>query len=398
VALLISTSERNVRYALGVTFVAHALNHSLTLLYPVIMVQLADLYPETTMVTLGFIGTVHYVLWGVGAIPAGWITDRLGARTVLIIYLGGAAASAFLLTLAPGLTSLAVGLAFLGIFCSLYHPAGLTLLSHHSPRLSRHMGIHGIAGSLGLTLGPLLGGILASAYGWRVPYQFFGLVALLAAVVIARYAPAELGQRPEEGHHSDQPTRFRPLVFSYMIGIFMGLAHRGTISFLPLHFSTQFTGLLDPVLIGGLLTALVLGSGIAGQILGGRLGERYLRTEVLGIVVAMNIPLLLAMFYLRGPWLIIAAIGWGVTNFAYQPIANSLIADFSSSRQRGTLFGILNGVSFGIGALASTLAGAIADQWDTAAIFLGMSMLLVPAVLVGLFMRKVKTPQIIAAN
>lgn len=395
---MISASERNVRYALGVTFVAHALNHSLTLLYPVIMVQLADLYPETTMVTLGFIGTVHYVLWGVGAIPAGWITDRLGARTVLIIYLGGAAASAFLLTLAPGLTSLAVGLAFLGIFCSLYHPAGLTLLSHHSPRLSRHMGIHGIAGSLGLTLGPLLGGILASAYGWRVPYQFFGLVALLAAVVIARYAPAELGQRPEDGHHSDRPTRFRPLVFSYMIGIFMGLAHRGTISFLPLHFSTHFAGLLDPVLIGGLLTALVLGSGIAGQILGGRLGERYLRTEVLGIVVAMNIPLLLAMFYLRGPWLIIAAIGWGVTNFAYQPIANSLIADFSSSRQRGTLFGILNGVSFGIGALASTLAGAIADQWDTAAIFLGMAMLLVPAVLVGLFMRKVKTPQIIAAN
>ena len=96
--------------------------------------------------------------------------------------------------------------------------------------------------------------------------------------------------------------------------------------------------------------------------------------------------------------LIIAAIGWGVSNFVYQPIANSLIADFSSSRQRGTLFGLLNGVSFGVGALASVLAGAIADRWDTATIFLAMSVLLVPAVITGLFMRKVRTPQIIASS
>ena len=109
--------------------------------------------------------------------------------------------------------------------------------------------------------------------------------------------------------------------------------------------------------MGGLLTALVLASGIIGQIMGGRLGDRYPRHKILGWVVAANIPTLLLMSYLKGPFIIVAAVVWGTTNFVYQPIANAIIADNSSIRQRGTLFGIFNGLAFGVGALAAALAG-----------------------------------------
>ena len=57
-------------------------------------------------------------------------------------------------------------------------------------------------------------------------------------------------------------------------------------------------------------------------------------------------------------------------NFAYQPISNSLVSDYTSPAQRGTLFGVLHGLTFGIGALAATIAGAIGDRWDIAAIFI----------------------------
>ncbi len=373
----------NVRSALVVTFMGHALNHSLTMLYPVVMIELARLYPEASLATLGLVGTVHYVLYGLGALPAGWLTDRLGARNVLLIYLAGAAAAAFLLTLATSLAALAAGLALLGLFCSLYHPAGLTLISHTSSRLSRHLGVHGIAGSLGLTLGPLLGAVLVNRYGWEAPYRLLGLLAAAGALAVLLFTPNTPGAIPADHPQAGRRTQWRPLIYSYTIGAFMGLAYRGTLSFMPLHFANQFAGGVDPVLVGGLLTALVLASGIAGQILGGRLGDRYSRPRLLVLVVAANIPFLLAIAFLRGPLQVLAAVLWGVTNFSYQPIANALVADFSSARRRGSLFGILNGVSFGVGALAATLAGAVADRWDTAAIFLIMALLLLPAVAAG---------------
>ena len=378
-----------VRNILAITFVGHSINHSIILLYPVIMIRLADLYPTVSLAQFGLIGTAHYVLYGLMALPGGWLTDRLGARKVLLIYLAGSGGAALLLTLTSSLAGFTAGLALLGTFCGLYHPAGLTLISHHSPSISRHMGVHGIAGSMGLTLGPLLGGYLASQFGWQTPYRLFGLLALVAAVALIRYIPAQRVDWHDEHPQSGRVTRYRPLIYSYIIGIFMGLAHRGTLTFMPLHFAAMFSGRIDPVLMGGLLTALVLASGIIGQITGGRLGERYPRQKILGWVVAANIPSLLLMSYLKGPLMVAAAVVWGTSNFVYQPIANAIVADNSSIRQRGTLFGILNGLSFGVGALASVVGGAVADQWGTAAIFLVMAVLLVPAVVVGLALRRI---------
>ncbi|GAG20304.1 unnamed protein product, partial [marine sediment metagenome] len=256
------------------------LNHSLTLIYPVVMIQLAALYPQTSLTTLGLLGTVHYLLYGLGAFPAGWLTDRLGARNILLIYFMGSAAAVVYLVLAPGLINLAVGLALLGLFCALYHPAGLTLISHASSRISRHLGIHGIAGSLGLTLGPLAGGAVAAWFGWRAPFVLFGFFSAAAGVYVwLTSANNEVHWSPSH-HQAQRPTLLRPLIYCYLIGIFMGLAHRGTLNFLPLHFSQVFESAgwrMAPVMVGGFLTALVLACGILGQILGGVWGDRYPR-------------------------------------------------------------------------------------------------------------------------
>ncbi len=381
----------DIRSVLTITFLGHLLNHSLTLIYPVVMIQLATLYPQTSLTTLGLLGTVHYLFYGLGAFPAGWLTDRLGARNILLIYFLGSAAAVVVLVLVPGLTYLAVSLALLGLFCALYHPSGLTLISHNSPRISRHLGIHGIAGSLGLTLGPLVGGAVAGWLGWRAPFALFGFFAAITGIYLWLSSTSDETHRSPSHPQARRPTLLRPLIYCYLIGIFMGLAHRGTLNFLPLHFSQEFEGILAPVMVGGFLTALVLACGILGQTLGGVWGDRYPRHRIMVTVVALNIPLLILMTLTRGYFMVLLAALWGVVNFAYQPIANALISDFSNPRQRGTLFGILHGLTFGVGALAATLAGAIGDRWGTAAIFAVMGLLLLPAVAAGLLLRREST-------
>ncbi|UCH62414.1 MAG: MFS transporter [Fidelibacterota bacterium] len=378
----------DIRSVLTITFLGHLLNHSLTLIYPVVMIQLATLYPQSSLTTFGLLGTVHYLLYGLGAFPAGWLTDRLGARNILLIYFFGSAAAVVYLVLAPGLINLAVGLALLGLFCALYHPSGLTLISHTSQRISRHLGIHGVAGSVGLTLGPLVGGAVAAWFGWRAPFVLFGFLAAAAGIYLGFSSVNDTAHQSPSHPQAQRATLIRPLIYCYLIGIFMGLAHRGTLNFLPLHFSQVFEGTLAPVMVGGFLTALVLACGILGQTLGGVWGDRYPRYRIMVIVVALNIPFLILMTVTRGYILVLTALFWGVVNFAYQPIANALISDFSNPRQRGTLFGILNGLTFGVGALAATLAGAIGDRWGTVAIFAAMGVLLLPAVAAGLLLRR----------
>jgi MFS family permease len=377
-----------MRRVLTITFLGHLLNHSLTLIYPVIMIQLADQYAGVSLTILGLVGTIHYLLYGLGAFPAGWLTDRLGARRVLLIYFFGSVAAVIALIFAGDLTQLTIGLALLGLFCALYHPSGLTLISHSSPRISRHLGIHGIAGSIGLTLGPLIGGVVAAWFGWRAPFLFFGFLALLAGIYLL-LSPTEQAHPKSTSHpQADRPTRIWPLILCYVVAIFMGLSHRGTLNFLPLYFAETFKGILEPVMVGGFLTALVLASGILGQFLGGIWGDRYARTRILIIVVALNIPLLVMVSAVKGYYVILVAMLWGIANFTYQPISNALISDFSNPRQRGTLFGFLHGLNFGIGALAATLAGAIGDRWGTAIIFAAMAILLIPAIFASYLLRR----------
>jgi len=236
----------DIRRVLTITSLGHLLNHSLTLIYPVVMIQLATLYPQTSLTTLGLLGTVHYLFYGLGAFPAGWLTDRLGARNILLIYFLGSAAAVAYLVLTTGLINLAVGLALIGLFCALYHPSGLTLISHNSPRISRHLGIHGIAGSLGLTLGPLVGGAVASWFGWRAPFALFGFFAAITGIYLWLSSANDAAHRSPSHPQARRPTLLRPLIYCYVIGIFMGLSHRGTLSFMPLHFSQEFEGILAP--------------------------------------------------------------------------------------------------------------------------------------------------------
>ena len=362
----------------------------MTLIYPVITIQLLQLYPGISLTTLGAMGTVHYLLYGIGAFPAGWLTDRFGSRKVLLIYFLGSAAAVMVLVTAGGLPQLTVGLALLGLICGLYHPAGMTMISHNASRISRQLGVHGVAGSLGLALGPLVGGFLAHWQGWQAPYLFFGGLALAAGIYLALTPTGDTG--PDLAPHPQAGRRNRPkaLVYVYITGVFMGLVHRGVLSFMPLHLSQLFPSRLAPILVGGGLTAIVLASGIVGQLLGGQWGERFPRVKSIGVIIALNIPFLVLMSYSGGLLLLALALGWGIMSFSYQPVSNALIADFSSPERRGTLFGIFHGLAFGVGALASTLAGAIGDAWGTAAIFSAMGILLAPAVLAGMILPRLK--------
>jgi len=366
-----------------ITSIGHFLVHAMTMILPAVLVLLEAEF-SVSLISLGKLVTIQILFLGLGGLPAGIIADRFGSRAVLITYFIGLIISSVWLYFATTFTMAAIGLGFLGLVTGLYHPAGLKMVSH-SPNVSRNMSYHGVAGSLGLAAGPIYGGWMASWLGWRTAYLFPGGLALLGLIIILVY------------HHESAPklnkfklnftvTKVHFTIFT--VSSLWGLAHHGLFNFLPYYFTEAVQTGFTSVVGSGFLTGFVLLLGIIGQLLGGSLGERFKRKNLYIWVVALNIPFLVMMAYYQG-WHLVAITGvLAAVNFMFQPVNNSLLADVTTSDQRGVIYGFSAGISFGVGSLAGVIGGYLGESLSINYIFPSMGLLLLPAVLFAILLKK----------
>lgn len=122
------------RRVVGLTMVAHAAFHAYELAIPVFVVAWLDAFGISTA-TLGLVVGAGYALIGLGAVPGGLLSDRYGSTRLLVVSVGGMGAGFLLVGVAPSLLTLAVALVCWGGAASIYHPAGLSLLSRTDGQL-----------------------------------------------------------------------------------------------------------------------------------------------------------------------------------------------------------------------------------------------------------------------
>jgi MFS transporter, Spinster family, sphingosine-1-phosphate transporter len=127
-------------------------------------------------------------VFSVSALPFGIISDLKSRKTV--IAWGTALFSAFtsLGGLVEGFFGLFVSRAVVGVGEAAYGPASNSLVADYFPGKNRAfaMGILNAGIPVGGVLGILLGGWLASLYGWRVAFLTVGLPGFLLAALVTR--------------------------------------------------------------------------------------------------------------------------------------------------------------------------------------------------------------------
>ena len=121
------SANENDRAVLALTMLGHATVHTFELSIPLLLsVWMTDF--NVTAATIGGIVALGYSLFGLGALPAGMLADAYGRQPVIVACLVGMAGSFALVSLAPNLIWLAVGLALWGIAASaMVGPSGCCL-------------------------------------------------------------------------------------------------------------------------------------------------------------------------------------------------------------------------------------------------------------------------------
>ena len=357
--------NRNERHTLALTAVGHMGAHCAMLVYPTAAVAIAASEGIGLDVVLGwsFAGSLVY---GLGGLPVGFLTDHVRARWVVRAGVLGIGPALMVVALAEPGSQMVAALVGVGLLASLYHPAGLGLISRTVAARGRALGINGVFGNLGIAAAPLATDLLLRQFGWRGAYLVIGAVLLLAGLCVSVLRIEEVppgGVSRDENHHAgvERAVLFAILLVAMMLG---GFSYRASSVAQPAYYAERVQ-----FLSYGVATSMVYMLGTFGQYMAGRMADRYdLRFLYIGFHLA-SLPFVAVMTVASGMPLMLAASIFVFFSIGMQPIENSLVARFTPDRWRSTGYGLKFAVVFGIGSLSVRLVEMCVARYSLAHVF-----------------------------
>ena len=348
------------RLTLGFASVAHTYSHMFVLFFATVVLVLEREWqvPYATLFAYSIPGAV---MFGLGALPAGWLGDRWSTPGMMAVFFLGTGAASIFTGLADGPLMLGVGLALIGLFASIYHPVGIPWLVKNVKNRARALGLNGLFGSAGTAFAAITAGGLAALWGWRAAFIVPGVVCMATGVafVLALRAGAIVDAKEDV---TPQPAAqagdmWRAFIVLAVTITCVGLIYQMVSYALPKVFEER---LLDDiggaglVGIGGLVTACYLVAAVS-QLLGGELAERFPLKTVYVWCLALQVPAYIVAMALFGPALVPVAALMLTLNVLGQPAENTLLARYTPLAFRGQVFGAKFLLSLGVSTLGLML-------------------------------------------
>jgi FSR family fosmidomycin resistance protein-like MFS transporter len=384
-------SARSARLAMGFSNIGHFFAHLLTLLYPTVVLALEGRYGLSygELLELSIAGSI---LFGAAALPAGWLGDRWSAEAMMVLFFVGTGLSAIATGFADGPLGLALGLALIGLFGSIYHPVGVAWLVRNAESRGKALGWNGIFGSLGIGLAALVAGALTDLVSWRAAFIVPGVLCALTGIALAlmvrggRVVAAKTDRKPEaEATRADILRAFLVLSVT-MLGT--GLVATTIVVALPKIFAERLTDLTQGGIlgVGGFVTLVFLFSG-AAQMVGGWLADRFsLKLVYLGFWL-LQLPVFVAAASLFGAQLLVAIIVLQCFGIFALPAENSLLVRYTPAKWRATAFGAKFVLSLGVATAGVPLVAEIYDRTgDFYWLFMVLAVVAAIVVVAGVFL------------
>jgi ACS family hexuronate transporter-like MFS transporter len=291
------------------------------------------------------------------ALPAGWLTDRLGVR--LALGLGQLLVGA-MITLAASSTSLAGLLALLvlgGFGFSVLNPAtGKAVVDWFPPR---ERGIAMGIKQTGLTLGGLAAALalppIALAWSWRHALATAGALSILSAALVSiLYQPGAAGARgrADEGPRLAELGTFlrrAPVLVVFGCGLALSIAQSSLLAYFVLFTKETFAvsavtaaQFLALAQVGGTISRVVWGV-VSDRSFGGRRRPGVVASAAIGAVAYAA----LALGALLPIWLMVPlALVAGAGAFGWVGLYFALVAELGGPRYAGLLTGAATACSW----------------------------------------------------
>lgn len=365
----------------------HSFSHILTILYPTVVLALEPAWGMTYGELIGLM-LAGQILFGIMALPAGWIGDRWSMLAMMVLFFIGSGVAAVLTGFARNSLEMALGLALIGIFASIYHPVGMAWLVREATNRGRALGINGIFGAGGIAAGPLIAGFLTDLVSWRAAFIVPGAAAIgLGLALAASWALGWVRESKGDRKPQPQPTRgdaVRAFVILSLTMLLTGFVGSAYMVMLPKVFAEGMADVIRGGVLGaGAMVTIVYGFASLAQYVGGRLCDRYAMKYVYLCGFGVQAPLLFLAMGAEGWFLLPLTIVIVFAQVVANPAENGMLAYFTPGKWRATAYGAKFVLALGAAASAIPIIGWIHDttgSFTTIYIVLGcMSAIVVAA-------------------
>jgi len=280
----------------------------------------------------GLVGSLLFAGYMLTQFPGGYVGDRVGHRTVIVIAILWAGVA----TLVSGLMTALIGFVALrvitGLGAGLFYSNDRTVITRQTPFEKRSLGmgfvITGLA--IGITLAMLLAGPLidlgASAFGaddaWRMPFLVLGVLAVLISIGMARFFRGQTGEhafKPAYGPAAARLGAYAAVFFVAVMAIYIIATEAG--------LAEWIVALLELGLALGLVGFIfVRMSGDVGPVL---LNRDLMLVYVAGIAILWNL--------------------WFFSFWSVSIVADAAKGGFLESALTATFFGVAGIIGFPAG-------------------------------------------------
>lgn len=341
---------------------AHALDHMFLLIFATAVSSIATDMGMQRWEDLMPYGAAAFFFFGVGSLPAGRLGDLWGRRKMMSVFFIGIGVSSLLVSQAQTPIQLAVLLAVMGCFASIYHPVGIPMLMQFTDKPGRAIGFNGLMGNLGIAVAAVLTGWLVTLSGWRAAFWWPGCLSIALGLLfwwVTRGDDVAPSKKPRSG--SVAPHHQQAMLFFVMT-----LA--ATTGSLLFNFSTnsngevladRLSGLInEPAAIGMLLAGVYVLASFSQLVIGHLLDRMPLKKLYL-TVLGIQLLTLLAATQTQGWMFYLAQIAFMCAIFAAIPFTDAMIVKYVDDSMRSRISGARFAVSFGASSVAVWLIGPI---------------------------------------
>jgi FSR family fosmidomycin resistance protein-like MFS transporter len=363
-----------------------SLAHMVTDIYlPVItsMLPLLILTYGYTYFLAGLLVTSYNITSSLTQPLFGWASDRFGFQIPIAFSLLISGVFISFMGITGNYTLLLLFAALAAIGHSSFHPAALSLVSRIASNLNRGKitSIFVVGGNLGYALGPLLAGA-AIAYAGLPGTVLLVIPAVVMAVILKWIIPAvhadvrdQAVQRASVSGHAARKT----LLVLFSASTLRAWAAFAAIAFLP----PYLIGLGYSLFSANLLISMMLMAGVASQVIGGIVSDRWGRKEFVITGLLLSIPFFVLFMRTSGALQIASLMLFGFTLWSSFAITVAMSHEIMPE-QIGLTSGLMIGVAIGAGGIGVALSGLVADAFSLqAALMMLPALIIAAAVLVA---------------
>jgi MFS family permease len=387
----------------GVALLNYLDRQMLSTMKSAIMVDITELQAATNF---GRLMAVFLWIYAFMSPIAGMIADRISKKKVIVGSLLVWSAVTCMMGFAGTFQALYVLRALMGVSEALYIPASLALIAEYHTGKTRSLavGIHMTGFYMGQALGGF-GATLSGLFNWKYVFLLLGGVGIVYAFLLLFFLQDNKQSKTEssaaERTDSNKQlikvlptlrvlfsnTSFWILLLYFAIPSLPGWAIK---NWLPTLFSLNLQ--MDMSIAGPISTITIAGSSLLGVLLGGRLSDKWVVTNLRGRIytsalgLALTLPALFFLGYGNQVIFAVAAafcfgVGFGMFDANNMPI----LCQFVPAHQRATAYGFMNMTGVLAGAFITDFLGKSTDAGRLGKDFAVMAIVVALAVLLQLF-------------